>query len=56
AQYCPEKEKGVLDVKVADLAATVKVSEQEAADSDAMVTTVKLQNDRLTDQVCNTPK
>ncbi|GJZ11717.1 gypsy type transposase [Tanacetum coccineum] len=34
------KEKGVLDVKVADLAATVKVREQEAADSDAMVTTV----------------
>ncbi|GJZ89549.1 hypothetical protein Tco_0661331 [Tanacetum coccineum] len=46
-----EKEKGVLDVKVADLAATVKVREQEAADSDAMVTTVKLQNDRLADQV-----
>ncbi|GKF97210.1 hypothetical protein Tco_0293031, partial [Tanacetum coccineum] len=39
-----EKEKGVLDVKVADLAATVKVREQEAADSDAMVTTVKLHN------------
>ncbi|GJV35363.1 hypothetical protein Tco_1407840 [Tanacetum coccineum] len=46
-----EKEKGVLDVRVADLAATVKVREQEAADSDAMVTTVKLQNDRLADQV-----
>ncbi|GKD97412.1 hypothetical protein Tco_1381309, partial [Tanacetum coccineum] len=45
-----EKEKGVLDVKVADLAATVKVREQEAADSDAMVTTVKLQNGRLADQ------
>ncbi|GJY50591.1 hypothetical protein Tco_0441438 [Tanacetum coccineum] len=41
-----EKEKGVLDVRVADLAATMKVREQEAADSDAMVTTVKLQNDR----------
>ncbi|GKF04539.1 hypothetical protein Tco_0035207, partial [Tanacetum coccineum] len=41
----------VLDVKVADLAATVKVREQEAADSDAMVRTVKLQKDRLVDQV-----
>ncbi|GKC62540.1 hypothetical protein Tco_1095138, partial [Tanacetum coccineum] len=46
-----EKEKGVLDVKVADLVATVKVREQEAADSDVMVTTIKLQNDRLADQV-----
>ncbi|GKE79475.1 hypothetical protein Tco_1545595, partial [Tanacetum coccineum] len=46
-----KEEKGVLDVKVADLAATVKVREQEAADSDAMVTTVKLQNDGLADQV-----
>ncbi|GJV55729.1 hypothetical protein Tco_1456734 [Tanacetum coccineum] len=46
-----EKEKGVLDVRVADLAATVKFREQEAADSDAMVTTVKLQNGRLADQV-----
>ncbi|GJV20537.1 hypothetical protein Tco_1369557 [Tanacetum coccineum] len=36
-----EKEKVVLDVKVADLATTVKVREQEAADSDAMVTTVR---------------
>ncbi|GJX64971.1 hypothetical protein Tco_0299314, partial [Tanacetum coccineum] len=46
-----EEEKGVLDVKVADLAATVKVREKEAADLDAMVTTVKLQNDKLADQV-----
>ncbi|GKE35812.1 hypothetical protein Tco_1455134, partial [Tanacetum coccineum] len=46
-----EKEKGVLDVRVVDLAAMVKVREQEAADSDAMVTNVKLQNDRLADQV-----
>ncbi|GKA99678.1 hypothetical protein Tco_0827672 [Tanacetum coccineum] len=46
-----EEEKGVLDVKVADLAATVKVREQEAADSDALVTTVKLQNDSLANQV-----
>ncbi|GKA35754.1 hypothetical protein Tco_0722245 [Tanacetum coccineum] len=44
-----EKEKDVLDVKVADLAASVKVREQEADDSDVMVTTVKLQNDRLAD-------
>ncbi|GJY94860.1 hypothetical protein Tco_0511221, partial [Tanacetum coccineum] len=46
-----EKEKSVLDVRVADLAATVKVREQEAADLDAMVTTVKLQNDMLADQL-----
>ncbi|GJT31816.1 hypothetical protein Tco_0922235 [Tanacetum coccineum] len=46
-----EKEKSVLDVRVSDLAATVKVREQEAADSNAMVTAVKLQNDKLADQV-----
>ncbi|GKF70587.1 hypothetical protein Tco_0203644, partial [Tanacetum coccineum] len=46
-----EEEKVVLDVKVADLVATVKVREQEAADSDALVTTVKLQNGSLADQV-----
>ncbi|GKB39632.1 hypothetical protein Tco_0884574 [Tanacetum coccineum] len=46
-----EKEKSMLDVRVSDLAATVKVKEQEAADSDAMVTAVKLQNDKLADQV-----
>ncbi|GJY35644.1 hypothetical protein Tco_1026044 [Tanacetum coccineum] len=46
-----EEEKGMLDVKVTDLAATVKVREQEAADSDALVTSVKLQNDSLADQV-----
>ncbi|GJX99902.1 hypothetical protein Tco_0356921, partial [Tanacetum coccineum] len=46
-----EKEKSMLDVRVSDLAATVKVREQEAADSDAMVTAVKLQNDKLADQV-----
>ncbi|GJW49541.1 hypothetical protein Tco_0090892 [Tanacetum coccineum] len=46
-----EKEKSVLDVRVSDLAATVRVREQEAADSDAMVTAVKLQNDKLVDQV-----
>ncbi|GKD92689.1 hypothetical protein Tco_1372526, partial [Tanacetum coccineum] len=36
-----EEEKVVSDVKVADLAATVKVREQMAADSDALVTTVR---------------
>ncbi|GJW12162.1 hypothetical protein Tco_1577989 [Tanacetum coccineum] len=36
-----EATEGVLDVKVADLAATVKVREQEAANSDALVTTVR---------------
>ncbi|GJY35648.1 hypothetical protein Tco_0421026 [Tanacetum coccineum] len=46
-----KEEKGVLDVKVVDLAATVKVREQEAANSDALVTSVKLQNDSLADQV-----
>ncbi|GJW05981.1 hypothetical protein Tco_1568404 [Tanacetum coccineum] len=46
-----EKEKSVLDVRVSDLAATVKVREQEAPDSDAMVTAVKLQNHKLADQV-----
>ncbi|GKA11726.1 hypothetical protein Tco_0691272, partial [Tanacetum coccineum] len=42
-----EKEKSELDVKVADLVASVKVREQEAADLDAMVTSVKSQNDNL---------
>ncbi|GJU31038.1 hypothetical protein Tco_1174627 [Tanacetum coccineum] len=37
----PEKEKSELNVKVADLAASVKVREQEAADLDAMTTSVK---------------
>ncbi|GJV37273.1 hypothetical protein Tco_1409750, partial [Tanacetum coccineum] len=46
-----EREKGELDIKVADLAATVKVREQEVADLDAMVTSVKFHNDSLTDQV-----
>ncbi|GJT11492.1 hypothetical protein Tco_0858534 [Tanacetum coccineum] len=46
-----EKEKSELDVKVADLVASVKVSEQEAVDLDAMVTFVKSQNDNLVDQV-----
>ncbi|GKC30510.1 hypothetical protein Tco_1037804, partial [Tanacetum coccineum] len=46
-----EKEKNELDVKVADLVASVKVREQEAADLDAMVTSVKSQNDNFVDQV-----
>ncbi|GJS23449.1 hypothetical protein Tco_0452081 [Tanacetum coccineum] len=46
-----EKEKGELDVRVVDLSASVKVKEQEAAALDVVVTTVKLQNDRLVDQV-----
>ncbi|GJX08529.1 hypothetical protein Tco_0196461 [Tanacetum coccineum] len=46
-----EREKGELDIKVADLATTVKVREQEVADLDAMVTSVKFHNDNLTDQV-----
>ncbi|GJZ29108.1 hypothetical protein Tco_0573755 [Tanacetum coccineum] len=46
-----EREKGELDIKVADLAATVKVREQKIADLDAMVTSVKFHNDNLTDQV-----
>ncbi|GKE27494.1 hypothetical protein Tco_1442878, partial [Tanacetum coccineum] len=46
-----EKEKSEFDVKVANLAASVKVREQEVADLDAVVTSVKLQNDNLVDQV-----
>ncbi|GJW55688.1 hypothetical protein Tco_0099773 [Tanacetum coccineum] len=47
-----EKEKSELEVKVADLAASVKVREQEVADLDAIVTSVKSQNDNLVDRVC----
>ncbi|GJU02530.1 hypothetical protein Tco_1112868 [Tanacetum coccineum] len=46
-----EGEKSELDVKVADLAATVKVREQEVADLDGVVTSVKVHNDNLSDQV-----
>ncbi|GJY58748.1 hypothetical protein Tco_0458640 [Tanacetum coccineum] len=46
-----EKEKSELNVKVVDRAASVKVREQEAADLDAMVTSIKSQNDNLIDQV-----
>ncbi|GJW04240.1 hypothetical protein Tco_1563096, partial [Tanacetum coccineum] len=44
-----EKEKGELGVRVVDLSTSVNVREQEAAALDAVVTTVKLQNDRLID-------
>ncbi|GJY20670.1 hypothetical protein Tco_0393236 [Tanacetum coccineum] len=46
-----EKEKSELDMKVADLVASVKVREEEATDLDDMVTSVKSQNDNLVDQV-----
>ncbi|GJW76053.1 hypothetical protein Tco_0137735 [Tanacetum coccineum] len=46
-----EKEKSELDVKVADLVASMKIREQEAADLDAMVTFVKSQNDNLVYQL-----
>nr|GEW44056.1 hypothetical protein [Tanacetum cinerariifolium] len=46
-----EKEKSELEVKVTDLAALVKVREQKVADLDAVVTSVKLHNDSLSDQV-----
>nr|GEW08255.1 hypothetical protein [Tanacetum cinerariifolium] len=45
-----EKEKGELEVKVTDLATSFKVKEQEVADLDVVVTSVKLQNDSLADQ------
>nr|GEY88834.1 hypothetical protein [Tanacetum cinerariifolium] len=46
-----EKEKGELEVKVTDLAASIKDKEQKVADLDAVVTSVKLQNDSLADQM-----
>nr|GFA41506.1 hypothetical protein [Tanacetum cinerariifolium] len=46
-----EKEKIELEIKVTDLATSVKVREQEVTDLDAVVTSVKLQNDSLADQV-----
>ncbi|GJZ49624.1 hypothetical protein Tco_0603814, partial [Tanacetum coccineum] len=45
-----EGEKSELDVKVADLVATVKVRKQEVADLDDVVTSVKVHNDNLSDQ------
>nr|GEW60055.1 hypothetical protein [Tanacetum cinerariifolium] len=44
-----EKEKSEFDVKAVDLAASVKLREQEVANLDVMVTSVKLQNDNLAD-------
>ncbi|GJX79939.1 hypothetical protein Tco_0328088 [Tanacetum coccineum] len=46
-----EREKSELYVKVADLTATVRVREQEVADLDAVVTSVKVHNETLSDQV-----
>ncbi|GKB78117.1 hypothetical protein Tco_0945012 [Tanacetum coccineum] len=46
-----EKENSELDVKVTDLAALVKVREQEVADLDAQVTAIKLQSDNQADWV-----
>nr|GEY32186.1 hypothetical protein [Tanacetum cinerariifolium] len=46
-----EIEKSGLDVKVANLAASVKVREQEVAELDDVVTSIKLQNDNFVDQV-----
>ncbi|GJT24762.1 gypsy type transposase [Tanacetum coccineum] len=46
-----EREKSELEVKVANLAALVKVREQEVADFDVVVTFVRSQNDNLVDQV-----
>nr|GEU97249.1 hypothetical protein [Tanacetum cinerariifolium] len=45
-----EEEKGELNVKATDLAASVKVREQEVADLDVVVTSVKLLKDNLTNQ------
>ncbi|GKF71586.1 hypothetical protein Tco_0207700, partial [Tanacetum coccineum] len=46
-----ERGKGGLEVKMANLAASVKVREQEVADLDVVVTSVRSQNDNLVDQV-----
>nr|GEW36656.1 transposase (putative), gypsy type [Tanacetum cinerariifolium] len=46
-----EKEKNELDVKVVDLAGSVKVREQEVTDLDVVVTFVKSQNDNLMKKV-----
>ncbi|GKE15211.1 hypothetical protein Tco_1422788 [Tanacetum coccineum] len=40
-----------MDVKVVDLPASVKVREQEVADLDVVVASVKSQNDNLVNQV-----
>nr|GEU66288.1 hypothetical protein [Tanacetum cinerariifolium] len=46
-----EKEKSELELKVTDLAASVKARDQEVADLDVAVTSVKLQNDSVADQL-----
>ncbi|GJR22366.1 hypothetical protein Tco_0970893 [Tanacetum coccineum] len=46
-----KREKGELDIKVADLAATVKVREQEVADLDAMVHKLQASSTVLQDKV-----
>ncbi|GJW30822.1 hypothetical protein Tco_0047697 [Tanacetum coccineum] len=46
-----EKKKNELDVKVVDLVASLKVRKQEVADLDAVVASVKSQNDNLVNQV-----
>ncbi|GJT81048.1 hypothetical protein Tco_1055390 [Tanacetum coccineum] len=46
-----EREKGELDIKVADLAATVKVREQEVADLDAVVHKLETSSAVLQDKV-----
>ncbi|GJZ85020.1 hypothetical protein Tco_0650359 [Tanacetum coccineum] len=46
-----ENEKNDLDMKVTDLTASVAVRECEVADLDALVTSVKSQNDNLVDRV-----
>ncbi|GJY66954.1 hypothetical protein Tco_0469192 [Tanacetum coccineum] len=46
-----ENEKSELDVKVTNLAASIKVREQEVADLDDQVTAVKLQSDNLANRV-----
>nr|GEY47071.1 hypothetical protein [Tanacetum cinerariifolium] len=48
---CLEKDNSELEIKVTDLVTSVKVREQEVADLDVVVTSVKLQNDSLADQV-----
>nr|GEX53232.1 uncharacterized mitochondrial protein AtMg00810-like [Tanacetum cinerariifolium] len=45
-----EKEKSELEIIVTDLVTLVKVREQEVTDLDAVVTSVKLQNDSLADK------
>nr|GEV40789.1 putative ribonuclease H-like domain-containing protein [Tanacetum cinerariifolium] len=46
-----QKEKSELDVKVVDLATSVKVRDREVADLDVVITSVRSQNDYLVSQV-----